>query len=424
MKHIFYILVLSVLFSFTACSNKESCPGACPEGQIQQKDCSCITPVREPASKEQQTAILQALINHDEQALKDLVNKISANSTIDLKALQDPAPFKALYANNMDITARLNFQNSNLSLVSLLAPLAGFDDAFNTLLNHGADPNYQTFPGLSPLQIAINADQEAKTKLLLKHGAKANFDGEDNIITETYEARKNKALKGITSYAKQANIAFTFPDDYFTSAMANNQQDLAEALLPLTNKEIVSTPNSFGVFPLVQAALSNNKSLFNTLLENGANLNSKDLNNRTPLLQYLQEIYLAKIEGNDTDGMFTNNEQVVSMVKFFLEKGADVNAKDNLGENILFYAIRGNYMELVDFLIAEHKCDINSVNEQGETPLFIVAQNYPELVPSFLEKGANPKVTDKTGRTPAVAAVEMGNMETFDLLEHAASVII
>jgi ankyrin repeat protein len=175
---------------------------------------------------------------------------------------------------------------------------------------------------------------------------------------------------------------------------------------------------------LVQAALSNNISLFNTLLENGADINSKGQNDRTPLLQYLQEIYLAKIEGNDNGEIHSNNDQVMPMVKLFLEKGADVNAKDNLGENILFYVIRGNYMQLVDFLIQTYKCDINTTNEQGETPLFIVAQNYPDSVSAFLEKGANPKVTDKSGRTPAVAAVEMGNMETFDLLENAASMVI
>lgn len=424
MKHIFYVAVTLVLFSFVACapSGQNKCPNTCQEDQEQQEDCSCITPAKAPATEIQQQGILQSILNKNEQALNQLVNKIDPDSMIDLKVLQDPKPFKALYAKNADLSGRINYQDTNLTLISLLAPLDGFDDAFKTLLSNGANPNYQSFLGLSPLRIAINADKESKTKMLLDYGAKANFEGENNIITQTYEEGKNKALKGISTYAKKAGINFVFPENYFTEAMINNQQDLAEALLPLTNKEVLNTPNNFGVLPLVQAALSNNKELFNTLIENGADINSKDFNNRTPLLQYLQEIYIAKIEGNDI--VTATNEQVVPMIKLFLDKGADVKAKDNLGEDIMFYVVRGNYMELVDYLISKYNCDINTTNEQGETPLFTVAQNYPDLVRSFLEKGANPKVTDKAGRTPAVAAVEMGNMDTFDLLENAASMII
>ena len=279
--------------------------------------------------------------------------------------------------------------------------------------------------GITPLKLAIDADKEHKVRMLLEYGAKANFNGADNIFTETYNLKKNKALKALSNYAKEANINFVFPLEYFSEAMMNNQQDLAEALLPLTDKEFLNIPNNFGVMPLVQAALSNNMSLFDALLENGAELESRDSNSRTPLLQYLQEVYLAKIEGNSgVSAEALKDRQVINTVKHFLEKGADPKAKDNIGEDIMFYVVRGNYMELVDILLTSYRCDINTKNYQGETPLFIVAQSYPNLVRTFLQKGANPKVSDNTGRTPAIAAVEMGNMETYDLLENAASMII
>ena len=428
MKYILYVTAMSVLFSFMACSpssNQEvQCIDPCPEDQIQKEDCSCVAPPKLQATEAQQTEILQAILNKNERKLNQLVNKIAPDSMIDLKVLQDNNSFRNLYVKNGDIYNRLNYQNSNLTLLSLLAPLNGFDEAFNSLLTYGANPNYQAFLGLSPLQISINSDEGEKVRMLLEHGAEANFEGENNIITETYNLKKNKALKSLSTYAKKVGTSFTFPESYFTEAMMNNQQDLAEALLPLTNKETLNTPNNFGVLPLVQAALSNNVTLINTLLDNGADINARDFNERNPLLQYMQEIYLAKIEGNDTTGVYTSKDKVIPMIKLFLEKGINVNAKDNLGEDIMFYVVRNNYMELVDFLIKNYNCDINTTNGQGETPLFIVAQNYPNLVRSFLQKGANPKVTDNAGRTPAVAAVEMGNMETYDLLENAASMII
>lgn len=425
MKNIFYMMLVSVLFSFIACSptsNEEGCTNTCPEDQIQKEDCSCFAPPKLPATEAQQQEILQAILNKDEGKLNQLVNKVTPDSMIDLKVLQDQQAFKNIYAKKSDIVGRLNYQNNNLTLLSLLAPLDNFNEAFKTLLVNGADPNYEAFMGLTPLQIAINADNGTKVQSLLEHGAKANFEGANNILTKTYNLRQTKALKALSKYAKKTGVPFTFPENYFISAMINNQQSLAEAVLPLTNKEITNIPNNFGVFPLTQAALSNNIDLVDALLENGADINIKGTNNRTPVLQYLHEIYLSKIEENND--VVTENNKVVEMVKHFLEKGADAQAKDDLGEDIMFYVVRGNYMELVDVLINTYKCDINIKNDQGETPLFIVAQNYPNMVHPFLEKGANPKVADITGRTPAVAAVEMGNMDTYDFLSNAASMII
>ena len=106
--------------------------------------------------------------------------------------------------------------------------------------------------------------------------------------------------------------------------------------------------------------------------------------------------------------------------KYLLDKGADIKARDSSGEDIMFYAVRSKNLPLINILIDTYKHDINTKNYQGETPLFVAAQNHPDIVPMLLQKGANPKVVDNNGRTPAVAAVEMGHMETYDFLENAA----
>ena len=54
------------------------------------------------------------------------------------------------------------------------------------------------------------------------------------------------------------------------------------------------------------------------LLENGANINSKDKYGRCPL-------HFALYEGNQ-------EAQTLEVVKFLIEKGADVNSKDGEGK--------------------------------------------------------------------------------------------
>lgn len=420
MKYNHHVVFALILFIMTACNSNTSktCNNTCPEGQVKKEDCTCYTPEKQPATEEQQKELLQVILNNDEKTLNTLISKIAPDSRINLAVLPDVNAFKQLYINNVDIYSRLNYQTNNLTLLSLLAPLNNFDNAFNTLLKQGADPDLQAFAGFPPLKIAVSSNNGEKVAALLSAGAKANFEEENNILMSTLISGKYNALLSLSNYAKEKKIPFTFPASYFTEALMDNQTELAIAVAPLTPPDVLNTPNNFGVLPLVQAAFANNFKLMDALITNGADLELRDQNYRTPLLAYLQEIYVAQIEGNYPLG---KEAQITETVKHFLEKGADRTAKDISGEDIMFYAVTSNDMPLIDLLVNTYKHDMNTRNNQGETPLFTAAQNHPEIVPILLQKGASAKVTDNSGRTPAIAAVEMGNIDTYDFLENAAN---
>ena len=424
MKYISYLFILVSLFSFTACSfledifdaNFNKCPNECPQGQEQKDDCSCFIPEKHNADAAQQTEILQSIIEEKEGRLYNLLGRVLPDSPLNLQNLPNIQELKQLYVNNKDVLTRLNYQTDNLTVLSLLAPLETFDGAFKYLLDNGANPNLEAFNGLPPLKIAVNANQPNKVKMLLEAGATVSFEQGNNILIDALNQRKYKALKELASYAKKSNIPFNFPSDYFIEALASKNNELDAAVLPLTSKEILNAPNNYGVIPLVQAAYSNNPQVIDVLLENGADLELQDANSRTPLLAYLHETYIGQIEGNFPMNM---EEQITEITKHFLEKGANINAKDADEEDIMFYAVKSNNIPLIELLINTYKYDLNTKNRSGETPLFIAAQNQPNLVPMLLQKGANPKIMDNNGRTPAIAAVEMGHMDLYEMLENA-----
>lgn len=420
MKNFYHLLTAFIMIFLAACNfnGSQSCKNTCPEGQKQNEDCSCSITKKSPATASQQKEIVQYIISKDEQALSKLVSDISPDSSLNLETLPNFEEFKNIYANNINIFTRLTYQKNNLTLLSLLAPLDNFNKTFDILLQNGADPNLQAFHGESPLEIAIAANQGEKAKKLLEAGADVNFEGENNVLVTALNLQKYKALYALSTFAKSKQIPFKFLPDYFIDAMINNNTDLAIAVLPLTDEYILNTPNNFGILPLVQAAFLNKLNLVDALIENGANLELRDENLRTPMLAYLQEIYIAKIEGNFPRGQ---ESQISNIVKHFIDKGAKIDVKDYNGENVLFYAVRDNNKPLINFWIIQQQQDINPRNNQGETPLFIAAQNQPGLVPYMLSQGANPKVMDENGRTPAIAAAELGNMDVYDLLEGAAS---
>ena len=388
MKNFYHLLTIFIILFLTSCNFNSSttCKNTCPEGQKQNEDCSCSVIKKSTATESQQKEIIQYIINRNEQALSRLVNDIAPDSPLNLETLPNFEEFKNIYANNINIFTKLTYQRNNLTLLSLLAPLDNFNETFDILLKNGANPNLQVFNGETPLTIAIVANQGEKVKKLLEAGASVNFEGENNILIAALNLGKYRALSALSSFAKSKQIPFRFSPNYFINAMINNHSELAMAVIPLTDEEILNIPNNFGVLPLVQAAFSNKTNLVDALIDNGANLELRDDNLRTPMLAYLQEVYIARIERNFPKGQ---ESQISNMVKHLIDKGADINAKDYNGENILFYAVRDKNKPLIDFLILTKQQDINSRNKQGETPLFLaVRYSTLNIVDYLIQEGA------------------------------------
>ena len=82
-------------------------------------------------------------------------------------------------------------------------------------------------------------------------------------------------------------------------------------------------------------------------------------------------------------------------VKDALYNGADVDARDRLGNTALILAADGGYQEVVRLLIA-YKASVNAVNKFGYTPLMSAVTNSHRYIASLLIKaGADPKLPNK-----------------------------
>jgi ankyrin repeat protein len=93
------------------------------------------------------------------------------------------------------------------------------------------------------------------------------------------------------------------------------------------------------------------------------------------------------------------------VVKFLLDKGAEVNARDNLdGATALMWASRYNHLEVVKFLI-DKGSDVNAKNrrELGYTALVyaylgLTNDNY-DVIKLLLDKGTNLRDRNMTEAT-------------------------
>ena len=99
-------------------------------------------------------------------------------------------------------------------------------------------------------------------------------------------------------------------------------------------------------------------------------------------------------------------------LKVLISRGADIEAKDREGFTSLMRAASLGRTTLVQILLSKG-ADVHAVNNKGRTALWWATQNgHTETVTALIDKGADVNVKDNSGRT----AYNGGHRETEDYI--------
>jgi ankyrin repeat protein len=120
------------------------------------------------------------------------------------------------------------------------------------------------------------------------------------------------------------------------------------------------------------------------------------------------------VEADDKDLFQAAASGDIRMVRFFLEIGADVNAKNKDGKTALMLASDKGNLEAVKLLL-DKGAEVNAKNKDGKTAL-LVASNL-EVAKLLLDKGGDVNVKDKNGATALREASWRSDNEMVNLLK-------
>lgn len=247
-------------------------------------------------------------------------------------------------------------------------------------------------------------------------------------------SRLQALLAGLCLAAAALAHAGPIASQEFLDAL--ERADLDEAARLVAAGVDVNVHRSDGKTLLILAAKENDVVLVRRLIAAGADVNAVTDNGGTALmfaaiggdLETQSTLIDAGADVNAIGGFDWTALMVASVkghaqaARQLLQRGADPNLPDIYGWTPLMRAVYEERAGVVEALLDQFGIDVDAQNDQGATALHLAALKGNEmLVRALLLAGANPRIKNRTGRTPAESALEAGHQNVAALLARRAA---
>ncbi|MGE0446123.1 MAG: ankyrin repeat domain-containing protein [Vicinamibacterales bacterium] len=306
-----------------------------------------------------QTALMWAAAANHADVVRAL---LEAGATPDVAAKSFPGQPRLPRGQGVAIqAAHSNFPKGGLSALHFAAR-EGAIDAARALLDGGASPDVADPDSLTPLHLAIINAHFDLAALLVDRGADVNKGD-----------RAGRTPLFMTADANSMEWLFSRPIPEPSGEL--DALDLAPRLLDkganvdgaLTGRPFILHHNATGnrniaegATAFFKAATTSDLPMMRLLLEREANPLATTRNGTTALMA------LAGLNWVEISSLGTEEESLEG-IKLLLERGADVNAVNSLGETAMHGAAQRGADRIVQFL-ADNGAQLDVVNKDGRTP--------------------------------------------------------
>lgn len=314
----------------------------------------------------------------------------------------------------------------------------GDTEGVQKLLKQGANIEARDQGGSTPLAIAVDYGHLQTADMLLQQGgslAGAGLSGNDALIANARDGTPHRVeflLRHASPNAKTKNDALfaaaeTAPAVFAVIAdpkappvpvqnMGPSLEEGNTAEVLLENGAELEARDVEGATPLIRAAEFGNLDVARVLLSRGADVDARDKFGRTALISAACEC--ASIDMPAT----------IDVLKLLVSKKANVNAVDKDGETALMAAAEAGETENVRFLV-DSGAQVNATDHRGNSALMLAAGAGPnnaahavettDVVKLLLSRGANPSIRNRHTRTALDLAVKSGRKDVAALLRNA-----
>ena len=259
----------------------------------------------------------------------------------------------------------------------------GDDELVQLMLQRGASVEARCVDQITPLMHAVNHGHLSVLELLLKKGAQVDTTTAGWTVLHRAADIVNLPMAKLL-LAQGADIEARSPKDFSPkkNTIARNGSDYEDY------DEVDASDADEGWTALLRAATNGQEAVVRFLVEKGADIEARSPNNGTPLI--------CASEGN-----------YEAIVEFLLKNGARVNSEDQFGWNPLHRVTVNRGGEGVAQVLLTHGADVNARCSFQKTPLHHAIEKGNDSMVSFLlAAGADYEARDIAERTPLHTAIE------------------
>ena len=318
---------------------------------------------------------------------------------------------RLLLMNGADVGARSLNADSALHVASTEAVV-------RLLLEYGAEINGKNSWSETALHKAVEYGTEDFLQLLLLKGADVNAKGREGDTPLHYAAKlgRDTMMKLLLGTDPMIDSTNDVGDTVLQTAIKKCQEPIVSVLLEKGANPNV--PNLEGMAPLHISTAYKLYKTMRCLLDKGANLEAGDKAGQTVLYQSLGDEKAfrllmekgASIEAKDQEGLTVLHwtiklwkESAPETVVLLLENGANIDMVENTGRTALHIAIENSNQSATSLLL-DNGASIHSKDHDGQEALHIAAKVNNVSIMTLLFDSGNDKCdvncVDNLGQTP------------------------
>jgi CHAT domain-containing protein/ankyrin repeat protein len=297
----------------------------------------------------------------------------------------------------------------------LLAAKNNYTDSVKYWLEKGADINYADENGFGALHFSISFFNNELCKYLINEGASVNEISQKYIAPIFSVAGKGNLHAAYLLYKNGANINIKSSEGLTALNYAERLGYLRVAKF-LENQSCYSIKPTFGEYfvKMNEAYLKNNYGLAYFFADSAYEAASSELKNDNPYFISIEE-WMKKLPSIALYDASAKNQS--DSVKYWVEKGGDVNYWFESGYGALHQAIANDNLGLCEFLISKG-AKVNGIEGIVFPPIFTATMNGNlRSCYELYAKGADLNVKDAKNKTALDYAIEYGYIRVADFLE-------
>ncbi|XP_046550763.1 ankyrin-1-like [Haliotis rubra] len=300
--------------------------------------------------------------------------------------------------NIVDINVRGRYACTPL----MSAATGGHLDVFRFLMSEGSNASLVDGSGNNILHLtSLNGQLDMVKHIVSQNIVDINVRGRYACTPLMVAAKRGyvDVFRFLMSEGSKASLADASGDNTLHLASRSGHVDIVGCILS-QNITDINSRGSFERTPLIFAASSGHRDVFDLLTKRGANVHLVDrsksnilhvacISGKVKMVKHIISKHIVEINSRGNEGrtvlMMAAEKGNIELVQFIVKEGGNMLLTDDDEENMLHIACHGGHVEMVKYILQESTVDLEATNKYGSTPQKVAREKNNKEVLNYLK---------------------------------------